>query len=71
MSTVRGTESIVDVYIAIGGKLFGKCFLFCSVLRGFFGMEARILQHQDTAFGKCIDYRLLSLAGIGKSNGHT
>ena len=71
MSTVCSSECVVDVYIAVGGKLFGKCFLFCSVLRGFFGMEARILQHQDTAFGKCIDYRLLPLAGIGKPNGHT
>ena len=60
-----------DVLQYVCGKLFGKRFLFCSILRGFFGMEARILQHQNAAFGQCIDYRLLSLAGIGQPDGHS
>ena len=71
MSAVRGTKSVIDIDIAVGGKFFGKRFLFCTVFGCFFRMEACIFQHQNAACGKRIYNCLLSLAGISEPNGHT
>ena len=42
MRAMGGAEGIVDIHVAERGQIFGKC----KIVFFFFGMEARVFQHQ-------------------------
>ena len=71
MGTVRGSERVIYIDIAVRGKFFRKHFLFGEVFGCFFLVETGIFEHEDAAFGKRVNSGFLSDAGIGKGNRKT